>query len=310
MPRPYLLTTLALGLALCATPAHATGQVSRFDGVATDIGVQREPGGTGGVEYRIRGEFDYAGEIDLSSTTATWLSLLEEVGDGAAGELLTTVDDAPVVPLSITARSTSSHDKAVFETHRYRPQTRLQVTQKNGHFEFRLKLDRALSRKVPALCAGDPPGQKSLFRHHFVLDDGVHPPLEVTHLQLWDCSNLEGFQLKARTPSTSGSGTPRPTPQPTPVPPPNDGSVDASLRVNAVTRNSGQPDLIALDGSGSASRHGAIVRYVFESGDGRVQDGPSSSAAFVYAPGSYLARLTVYDGTGNGAVATRTLDDK
>jgi hypothetical protein len=306
-------TILLLALVACATPAAAIDQVSRFDGVATDIGVQREPGGTGGVEFRIRGEFDYAGEIDFSSAAVIWLSLLEEVGDGAAGELITTVDEAPVVPLTILARASSTHDTAVFETHRYRPQTRLQLRQKNGHFEFRLKLDRGLSRKVPALCTGDPPGQKSLFRHHFVLDDGVHPAIEVIHLQQWDCSNLEGFQLKAKTPNTPGGGTdgtPRPTPLPTPVPPPNDGSVHASLRVDALTRNTDQPDLIALDGSGSTDTNGAIVRYVFDSGDGRVQDGPASRAEFVYAPGSYLARLTVYDATGNGAVATRTFSDK
>jgi len=310
-------TVPALLLAVLATVALARAShaglvelVERFDGSATDIGIQREPGGTGGVEYRIRGEFDYAGPIDFSRATVTWLSILEEVGDGAAGELIKTVDDAPVVPLVIPARSHSTHDKAVFETRRYRPQTRLQVRQKNGRFEFRLKIDRGLARSVPALCTGDPAGQQSLFRHRFVFDDGMSAPLEVVHLQRWDCSNLEGFQLKAKTPNHGTPSPPRPTPQPTPVPPANDGSVTASLRVEALTRNREQPDVVLLDGSASQDRNGGIVRYVFESGDGRVQDGPAPQVEFVYAPGDYRPRLRVYDADGNGAVTSRGYSEK
>lgn len=305
-----LVLALAAASFAVATEPALVEQVQRFDGSATDIGIQREPGGTGGVEYRIRGEFEYAGEIDLSHATVTWLSILEEIGEGAAGELMKTIDDAAVVPLVIAARSHSTHDKAVFETRRYRPQTRFQVRQKLGHWEFRLKIDRGLARQVPALCTGDPAGQKSLFRHRFVFDDGVNPPLEVVHQQLWDCSNLEGFQLKAKTPNTATPSSPRPTPQPTPVPPPNDGSVSAALGVEALTRNSSQPDVFRLDASDSRDRDGAIVRWVFESGDGRVQDGASPFAEFVYAPGDYRARVTVYDAQGFGAVATRSFSDK
>lgn len=119
---PLLLSVLAV-LAPRASHGGLVEFVERFDGSATDIGIQREPGGTGGVEYRIRGEFDYAGEIDFSRARVTWLSILEEVGEGAAGELMKTVDDAAVVPLVIPARSHGTHDKAVFETRRYRPQT-------------------------------------------------------------------------------------------------------------------------------------------------------------------------------------------
>lgn len=314
LQRRSVSTLLLAALSVLALPAASQAGVvefiERFDGSATDIGIQREPGGTGGVEFRIRGEFDYAGEIDLSRARVTLLSILAEVGDGAAGELMKTVDDAPVVPLVIAARSHSTHDKAVFETRRYRPQTRLQIRQKNGRFEFRLKIDRGLARTVPALCTGDPAGQKSLFRHHLVFEDGMGAPLEVVHLQRWDCSNLEGFQLKAKTPNHGTASTPRPSPQPTLVPPANDGSVSASLKVEALTRNREQPDVVLLDGSASADRNGRIVRYVFESGDGRVQDGPEPRVELVYAPGDYRPRLTVYDAEGNGAVATRGYSEK
>ncbi|HZR83039.1 MAG TPA: PKD domain-containing protein [Candidatus Binatia bacterium] len=301
---------------LSATAAFAVDGVQRFDGSATDIGIQREPGGTGGVEYRIRGEFDYDGAIDLGSSTVTLESLLEEVGEGGAGELIKRIDDAPVVPLVIPARREATTDRAVFETKRYRPQIRLQLRRTGNHFEFRLKLDRGLARTVPANCTGDPPGQRSLFRHHFVFDDGVNPPLDVVHLQEWDCSNLEGFQLKAKTPN----GPPRPTPPPggTPLPPTatpvpgraNDGSLTASLVVNAITRNTGQADVIELDASDSVDRNGRIVRYVFESGDGRVQDGASPIARFTYAPGDYRARVVVIDNQGFASSASRSFSDK
>jgi hypothetical protein len=54
----------------------------------------------------------------------------------------------------------------------------------------------------PALCTGDPPGQKSSFRHRFLLDDGVNPPLEVSTVQVWDCCNLEGFLQRTEAPGS------------------------------------------------------------------------------------------------------------
>lgn len=77
-----------------------------------------------------------------------------------------------------------------------------------------------------------------------------------------------------------------------------------------MTRETGQPDLVELDGSRSAARLGALVRYRFESGDGQVQDGAASSARFVYAPGDYVARLTVFDDRGACGVATRSYSEK
>jgi hypothetical protein len=304
------MVALALGIA----PASAV-EVRRFNGSATDIGVQREPGGVGGVEYRIRGDFDYEGTLDLSRAEVIWESLLEEVGPGAAGELITTTDDAAVVPL-LVPRRTVRPNEVIFETQDYRPQVRFQFRRnKASRYEFRLKLDRGLSRTVPALCTGDPPKQKSNFRHRFLIDDGVNPPLEVSTIQEWDCSNLEGFQLKARQPERPSPGSPTPQPTVRPTPRPTSAPVvgiapRASLRAEALTRTSGAPDRVALDASDSSDQDGTIVRYRFDSGDGRIQDGPSPTAEFVYAPGDYRAEVTVFDDDGNAATASRSFSEK
>jgi hypothetical protein len=314
-PRDARSARLFLGSLLAAllSPAAAGAiDVTRFNGSATDIGIQRGPGQVGGVEYRIRGEFDFDGPLDLTTSFATWDSLLAEIGEGGAGELIKTTDDAPVVPIGVQRRRAGAND-ALYETQRYRPQMRFQLRRRGTHYEFRLKLDRGLARTVPHLCTGDPAGQKSSFLHHFAIDDGVNPTLDVATVQVWDCSNLEGFQLKARqidVPQPSGTPSPGSTPRPTVPPPTGDGTPSASLRVNPLTRNSSHPDLYELDGSGSSDSNGVIVRYRFESGDGRVIDGTASKITLTYSPGDYLALLTVFDAQGNSASAGRSFSDK
>jgi len=75
----------------------------------------------------------------------------------------------------------------------------------------------------------------------------------------------------------------------------------ASLRSNRVASVPGE---IELDGRDSADRDGKVVRYHFESGDGRVQDGPDATARFVYAPGDYRAALVVFDDQGAASEPT------
>jgi hypothetical protein len=84
-------------------PCLAYGQVSitKFEGSATDIGVQRGPGQIGGVEFRVKGTFVYPGTINLGAATARFDALLAELGPGGQGELITTVDDAPLVPITL-----------------------------------------------------------------------------------------------------------------------------------------------------------------------------------------------------------------
>jgi hypothetical protein len=59
-----------------------------------------------------------------------------------------------------------------------------------------------------------------------------------------------------------------------------------------------------LDGGDSSDRDGLVVRYRFESGEGRLQDGPDPTARFLYAPGDYRAALIVFD--DRGAASERT----
>src|SRR5262249_45588219 len=111
-----------------------------------------------------------------------------------------------------------------------------------------------------------------------------------------------------------GRRAPPPAPGPSPTPGPGCLGLAsppvASLRTEALTRVTGEPDLVELDGSASAARVGALVRYRFESGDRRIEDGAASSVRFVYAPGDYVARLTVFDDRGACGVATRSYSEK
>jgi hypothetical protein len=74
--------------------------------------------------------------------------------DRLSGRASTTTDDIPVVPLLVPSR-TLRPNEVFFETRNYRPQVHFQFRRNRpGHYEFRLTLDRGLSRAVPALCTG------------------------------------------------------------------------------------------------------------------------------------------------------------
>ncbi|MEW6270049.1 MAG: PKD domain-containing protein, partial [Thermodesulfobacteriota bacterium] len=93
--------------------------------------------------------------------------------------------------------------------------------------------------------------------------------------------------------------TPRPTvtAPPTAAPPAGNRAPTASLRQDQHFPD-GQPGLVELDGTSSSDPDGQVVRYRFESGDGRIQDGPEPVARFAYAPGDYRASLVVFDDRG------------
>ena len=121
--------------------------VTAFDGSITDVGVQRGPGQVGGVEFRIHGRVALEHPIDLSTATMILEHLFVDVASGGLGELMTTIDDAPVVPLELVARDRNRAERAVFDMPpRYRPHIRVQLQQRKGELEFRVKLDRGLMR--------------------------------------------------------------------------------------------------------------------------------------------------------------------
>jgi hypothetical protein len=319
LPFPSLLVCL---LSLAASPSQAAVEVTDFNGSITDVGVQRGPGQVGGVEFRIRGELALDQPLDLSRAVVRLQHLFFEDGAGGASELIKTIDDADVVPLVLPARDNARETNAVFESPPgYRPHIRLQVQVRRGVVDFRLKLDRGLTRQRPALCADDPLGRDlptTLMTHAFSIEDGVNAPLDVVTVQRWECTKPDRYHMRSRPgqgtppppPPTPGpTRTPGPTAAPTPTvaPPSGDNEApQASLRANLLEGDAGVRNLVELDASGSSDDDGTVVRYRFESGDGRVQDGSDPVARFVYPPGDHRAALQVFDDRGAASeVATR-----
>ena len=314
-------------------PALAV-DVSNFSGSITDVGVQRGPGQVGGVEFRIRGTFSLDHPLDLTRATVILEDLFVDSAQNGLGELMTTVDDAAVVPLELVARDGDADGNVFDQPQRYRPHIRLQIQDRDGVFEFRLKLDRGLMRLRPRVCEENT-SESSLpvtpISHAFVIDDGVNPPVEVATTQLWECTKPGRYHMRSvgsaepppvptRTPTplptvgaTAGpTRTPGSMPTPTtpaatrtPAPPPGDNQrPTAALKQNVVTGADGRHDVIELDGRDSSDRDGTIVRYRFDSGDGRIQDGPEPIARFTYAAGDYRALLQVFDDRGAASEPT------
>ena len=169
-----LFPRLALGFAtlacLACLPAAASAvdidDVFNFKGTATDIGVQRGPGQIGGIEYRIEGKFEYIGPLDLSTSTLTFHRFLDEYLPGGNGEMILTTDNADLVCSEdspsdcvatlapLVASSSSKLTEGKYETPaRFRPQMRVQIKNKDGVFQFNVRLDRGTSPQVPE---GDP----------------------------------------------------------------------------------------------------------------------------------------------------------
>jgi hypothetical protein len=311
------LLALLAGLGLTERPANAA-DVFDFKGSITDVGIQRGPGQVGGVEFRIHGKFVVDHPLDLSTATVVLEQLFVDSGPTGLGELMTTTDDAPVVPLLLDSRE-NELTKGVFDQPRaYRPHIRLQIQNRDGAFEFTLKLDRGLMRIRPRVCEENT-DESSLplveITHGMIIDDGVNPPVEVVTTQPWECTKPGRYHMRSDgSEDQNPSPSPRPTRTPTPVPiatptpglptatprptsPPSSGndSPTASLRQNQHGSAAGS---VELDGRESFDRDGTIARYRFESGDGRVQDGPEPIARFVYPPGDFRASLTVFDDDG------------
>ena len=214
----------AVALLPAAASAIEINDVFDFKGTVTDIGVQRGPGQIGGIEYRIDGQFDYDGPLDLTKSTITFHNLFDEHLPGGNGEMVLTTDNAdlvcpeppgdcvPVLAPLVSAKS-SKPNEAKYETPgRFRPPMRVQIKNKNGVYQFSVRLDRGLSpqvppgdpehRQFPRLCAVDPLSKSKRplteIRHSFTISDGVNEPVVLDFEKNWECDQPGRYHLRSR----------------------------------------------------------------------------------------------------------------
>ena len=304
-----LFGTLVIG-GFLPSPAWSGGiieitEVEKFSGTATDITIQREPGGHGQVEFRIQGRFDTC-DVDLSNSFLVIDSMFEEAGVGGAGELITARDDEPIFPgFIVEARTNSKPHRAIYESPRqFRPHMRLMVQKRRGLCEFRFKLDRGLARTGPNLCIDVPDSRRQMtdMTHSFTIAsiDGSDPDIVVTTTQPWECMKPKDFNMRSRPKkqnrdrSGGDSGDNKP-PQ-------------ATLR--AIVDHSSIPCCsVMLDGSRSQDRNGPITAYIFdltnrETGQ-RITGFPltqtNPQVGVTLAPGEYEATLDVLGDQGEVA---------
>lgn len=135
--------------------------------------------GAGNVGMLVK--FEFAGAIDLSTSTITIHSLLDEAG--GAGELVAEL------PVTLEALPGGRPNGAIFETPpQARPKFRVEVQTKGdeGLFSFLSRVEFA-TIAFPLLC---PPGSRpprTNLATHFTIDDGVNPPVVVALTHAWRC---------------------------------------------------------------------------------------------------------------------------
>jgi K319L-like, PKD domain len=287
------ITLLAAFSLAWATPA-ASGEIG--SGKATRVGDVPPVGSNGDAIVGISARFAPAADIDLSALSLTISSLLNESDAGGAGELVEGTEGAALVPLTLAPRAGARATSAIFTTPgSVRPSVRVSVRRRSdGTYQMSLKVNRATIPVGPALCAGDP--MTTTLTTEISFGDGVNPPV---------------FGEAFSTAWICGTGRLRvapPAPKPTPVP----GAPIARLKVNQVTRQTGEPNLVELDGSASSDPDGTVDSYSFSVLDVASQTvvfGPSTGATdtveTTLPPGDYRGSLTVTDNDGKVSTATR-----
>jgi hypothetical protein len=262
---------LAAALVVIPTPASPQAALTRLKGSASQVGVAPRPGDAGGAQVRLQGFILGVDAVDPESIV-TVSSLLADRGD----ELVKGTGGAGILPIVLLPRAGAQPTKVEYESAdpRARPSFWLRLKEVRGRLQFRVRVDRATISHHPC-----PDGGTVNLGSQFQVDSGGSPLLVVFDRQ-WACSTS---QLRMQ-----GSVAPGPVP-----PPPANERPRAVLDVRLLAT-----DLVELDGGSSHDPDGAIVRYLFDSGDGRVHDGPEAMARFAYAPGDYRAALTVFDDRG------------
>jgi len=203
-------------------------EVTKFNGTITDVGVVRGPNQTGGVEYRIRGEFKSPVDIDLRNSTFTIEEFFVEMdrtpgAEDGAGELMRASQgpadiDPALAPLALKSNQGDSDDAKYETPGRFRPQTRVKVekdAEKDGGFKFKfdVRLDRGMMRDRPNLCPGNPgtppdltPDADRKFRTPIrigftIAENETGKPLNeitVSTIKKWECPQPGRYHLRSR----------------------------------------------------------------------------------------------------------------
>lgn len=290
--RPLVLRTfaaVALATAIGLAPAGASAQIRYAK--ATRVGDVPPANANGDSVVSLTASFSFAGALDLGGSKLTLSTLLDEAGAGGAGELLEGFAGTAVLPVTLGPRRGSSPNAAIYESSgRPRPGFRVAVRRYPGDvFQVRLRVNRATISTGPALCTGTP--ATTLLTTTLSFGDGLHPPvLSKTFVEPWLC---QGSRLRISTgqeaPSTPDGNLP-------PV---------AALVTEQLTRETGVAAQLRFDATGSTDADGTIESYVLSvvaRDSGAVVFGPTTSAAptveATFAPGDYVARLTVQDNLG------------
>lgn len=242
-PRRLALGSATLAWLACLSGAAGAVEINdvfNFKGTVTDIGVQRGPGQVGGIEYRVEGKFEYDGPLDLTNSTITFHNLFDEYKDGGNGEMVLTTDNVTLVcPLEalpgtcvpalapLESSSSSKRTEAKYETQsRFRPPMRVQIKNKDGEYQFNVRLDRGMSpqvllpggptdaylfrpdpvtgitRQFPHLCAVDPLSKNKRplteIRTSFTIWDGVNEPVTLDFAKIWECDPPGRYHLRSR----------------------------------------------------------------------------------------------------------------
>jgi hypothetical protein len=192
-----------------AVHADLVTDVTKFTGTITDVGVVRGPLQTGGVEYRIHGEFTSPVAINLNDSTFTIEKFFVEP-DGA-GELMRASQgpkgpetDPLLAPITITTTQGDPDDTTYNSPGRFRPQIKAKVERyEDGDFQYKfdLRLDRGMMRTRPILCAEESDGRtRTLMLISFTITEKSSPgrSLTVTFTKAWECTQPDRYHMRSR----------------------------------------------------------------------------------------------------------------
>jgi hypothetical protein len=213
---------LTLFAVVPAVHADLVTEVTKFTGTVTDVGVVRGPLQTGGVEYRIHGEFTSPLALDLRNSTFTIEQFFVEpngAGElmrgsqgpkdkGPEGDPLLKPCGLPGTTECTLAASKGDPDDTTFDTPgRFRPQIKVKVERDEvddsdlNRYKFDVRLDRGMMRTRPTLCREQSDGRtRTAILITFTIAEKSNPADSVTvsFTKAWECSQPDRYHMRSR----------------------------------------------------------------------------------------------------------------